>query len=149
MWVLAKKTSVGCIMHIKVICKVPRIWGSNLIFGQDRKWNARGDWCKTNKITWVKLEWPPKSMFIIVWSYILCFHMHCSNKTRVDSGERNKANESHNFFSIQRKEWWELFCTNYLEGRAICMLFLKKIIRRKEQQEFTYSFSCFQLQFWN
>ncbi len=32
-----KKTSVGCIMHIKVIHKVSRIGGSNLIFGQNRK----------------------------------------------------------------------------------------------------------------
>ncbi len=131
-----KKTSVSCIMHIKVICKVPRIGGSNLIFGQNRKSKASlGDWCKTNKITCVKLEWPPKSMVIIIWPYILCFRMHCSNKTCVGSGERSKANESHNFFFNSKKGVLRAFLYKLFGGKSnMYVVFFKKSLGERSNK---------------
>jgi hypothetical protein len=74
--------------------------------------------------------------------------MHCSNKTCVDSGERSKANESHNFFFNSKKGVMRAFLCKLFGGKSdMYVVFIKKIIRRKEQQEFIYSFSCFYLEF--
>jgi hypothetical protein len=136
-------------MHIKIICKVPRIGGYNLIFGENRKWKARlGDWCKTNKITWVKLEWPPKSMVIIIWPYILCFHMHCSNKTCVGNGKRSKANGSHNYFFNSKKGVLRAFLYKLFGGKSnMYVVFLKKSLGERNNKNSLILFHVFILTF--